>query len=87
MIINKKNNNITSLCQIKRDLYRTYPELKFFHNCSGNVLHQPVNILYAYILMRPDIGYDYSCDTIGATVIKITPNTFIVTSGSLLPYH
>ena len=30
------------------------------------------------------IGYDYSCDTIGATAWKITPNTgFTVTSGSL----
>ena len=30
------------------------------------------------------IGYDYSCDTIGATAWKITPNTgFTVTAGSL----
>ena len=53
----QKDSQYKSLCQIQRDLYRTFPELKFFHSKDAPLYQPFLNILYAYILMRPDIGY------------------------------
>ena len=53
---------------IDEDLHRTYPEMKLFR--YGNKLYQPLkNVLQAYSLFRPDLGYVQGMSYVAASLL------------------
>lgn len=53
---------------IEEDLFRTFSELSIFYH--GTKLYQPLkNVLLAYSLMRPEIGYVQGMSYVAATIL------------------
>lgn len=59
----KKNKSI-----VDKDLHRTYSSLEIFK--PGNLLHEPLkNILTAFIVHRPDVGYVQGMSYLAAVLL------------------
>lgn len=66
----KKNTKV-----IEEDLHRTYSDLKVFR--FGNKLYQPLkNVLQAYSIFRPDLGYVQGMSYVAASIILHYGNEF-----------
>ena len=66
----KKNQKV-----IDEDLHRTYADLKVFR--FGNKLYQPLkNVLLAYSIFRPDLGYVQGMSYVAASIMLHYGNEF-----------
>jgi hypothetical protein len=78
-------NKEASLMLIAADIPRTFPELRVFHGPHGPLYEDMLDLLLAYVALRPDVGYVQGMSYLAAIfLLNLDPYDAFVSFANLL---